>query len=159
MLLINIHKLDIILAYPITIGALEDKIDNIGSIFGLESEDIVALSRPKDLLKGGEVDAEGDVAVAAEGGEAFGFEHHGDEGDVRVVHGLESDAGVIAIKVAVLDEILDGVNHLLEPDPTVSLWAMLECGQYYKSACSRRASSILNVQSGVGWNAVGEDAL
>lgn len=29
-----------------------------------------------------------------------------------VVHGLEGDAGVIAVEVAVLDEILDGVDDL-----------------------------------------------
>lgn len=29
-----------------------------------------------------------------------------------VVHGLESDAGVIAVEVAVLDQVLDGVDDL-----------------------------------------------
>jgi hypothetical protein len=31
---------------------------------------------------------------------------------VRVVHGLEGDAGVIAVEVAVLDEILDCIDDL-----------------------------------------------
>ena len=29
-----------------------------------------------------------------------------------VVHGLKGDAGVIAVEVAVLDEVLDGVDDL-----------------------------------------------
>ena len=29
-----------------------------------------------------------------------------------VIHGLEGDAGVIAVKVAVLDEVLDGIDDL-----------------------------------------------
>jgi len=31
---------------------------------------------------------------------------------VRVVHGLEGDAGVIAVEIAVLDEIFDRFNYL-----------------------------------------------
>jgi hypothetical protein len=33
---------------------------------------------------------------------------------VGVVHGLERDTGVIAIEVAVLHEVLDGVDDLVE---------------------------------------------
>jgi hypothetical protein len=33
---------------------------------------------------------------------------------VRVVHGLEGDTGVIAVEVAVLDKVLDGVDDLVE---------------------------------------------
>jgi hypothetical protein len=33
---------------------------------------------------------------------------------VRVVHGLEGDTGVIAVEVAVLNEVLDGVDDLKE---------------------------------------------
>lgn len=31
-----------------------------------------------------------------------------------VVHGLERDAGVIAVEVAILNQVFDGVDHLLE---------------------------------------------
>lgn len=31
---------------------------------------------------------------------------------MRVVHGLKGDAGVIAVEVAVLDQVLDGVDDL-----------------------------------------------
>jgi hypothetical protein len=33
---------------------------------------------------------------------------------VRVIHGLEGDTGVIAVEVAVLDKVLDGVDDLEE---------------------------------------------
>ena len=112
MLLIDIHKLDIILAQPITFAALEDQVDNIRSIFRLEGQNVFVLGASEHLHEGGEVDAEGDVAVAAERGEGLGFEHHGDEGDVGTVHGLEGDAGVIAVEVAVLYEVFDGVDDL-----------------------------------------------
>jgi hypothetical protein len=31
---------------------------------------------------------------------------------VGIVHGLESNAGIIAVEVTVLDEILDGIDNL-----------------------------------------------
>ena len=60
-----------------------------------------------------------------------------------VVHGLEGDAGVIAVEVAVLDEIFDGVDDL---------FVALVCGLVFEGgccmhtffsrlACSRRASN------------------
>lgn len=103
MLLIDIHQLNIILAQPIALGVLKHEIDNIWCILCFQGQDVLVLGTPQHFHEGTQVDAEGDVAVAAEGGEGFGFEHHGDEGDVRVVHGLEGDAGVIAVEVAVLD--------------------------------------------------------
>ena len=112
MLLIDIHKLDIVLAQSIAFTALKHQIDDIRRVFRLQRQNILVLRTPQHLHQRGEIDAEGDVAVAAEGREGFGFEHHGDEGDVGVVHGLEGDARVIAVEVAVLDEIFDGVDDL-----------------------------------------------
>lgn len=66
MLLVNVHQFDVILADPVAIGALEDNVDNIWRVFGLEGENIVGLSGAEDLLKRGKVDTESDVAVAAE---------------------------------------------------------------------------------------------
>lgn len=114
MLLINVHKLQIVLAQSIVCAALEDQVQHIGGVLSLESKDIVILGGTKNLGEGCEVDTEGDVAIASIRGETLGLEHHGDEGDVGVVHGLESDTGVIAVKVAVLDEIFDGIDHLFE---------------------------------------------
>ena len=88
MLLINIHELQIILADAIILAALKHQVENIRRVLGLEREDILVLRGAKDFGEGGEVYAEGDVAVASKGGKGFGFEHHGHEGDVGVVHGL-----------------------------------------------------------------------
>ena len=112
MLLINVHELDVVLADPVALSALEDQVDDIRRVLGLEGEDVFVLCATEDFCEGGEVDAEGKVAVAAERREGFGLEHHGDQGDVGVVHGLERNTGVIAVEVAVLDEVLDGVDDL-----------------------------------------------
>ena len=112
MLLVNVHELDVVLANPVALSALEDQVDDVRRILRLKGEDVLVLCATKDFCEGGEVDAESKVAVAAEGREGFGLEHHGDQGDVGVVHGLEGNAGVIAVEVAVLDEVLDGVDDL-----------------------------------------------
>lgn len=112
MLLVNVHELDIVLAQPVALSALEDQVDDIGRVLGLEGEDVFVLCATEDFCEGGKVDAEGKVAVATEGREGLGLEHHGNEGDVGVVHGLERNAGVIAVEVAVLHEVLDGVDDL-----------------------------------------------
>lgn len=112
MLLINVHELDVVLAQSVALCALENQVDNIGRVLGLEGEDIFVLCAAEDLGEGGKVDAECEVAVAAERREGFGLEHHGDEGDVGVVHGLERNTGVIAVEVAVLDKVFDGIDDL-----------------------------------------------
>lgn len=112
MLLINIHQLDIILRDTIRLAGLKHQVDNIRRILGLKRENVLVLRRAENLGQAVQVDAQRDVAVAAEGREALGSEKHGDEGDVGVVHGLEGDAGVIAVEVAVLNEIFDGVDDL-----------------------------------------------
>jgi hypothetical protein len=112
MLLVNVHELDVVLAQPVALRALEHQVDNIRRILGFQCEDVIVLCAAQDLGERGEVDAERKVAIAAERREGFGLEHHGNEGDVGVVHGLERDTGVIAVEVAVLDEILDGVDDL-----------------------------------------------
>ena len=112
MLLIDIHQLDVVLAQPIGLAVLKHEIDNIWRIFRLESEDVLVLCGSQDLGERGQVDAERDVAIAAEGREGFGFEHHRDESDVGIVHGLESNAGVVAVEIAVLHEVFDGIDDL-----------------------------------------------
>ena len=122
MLLINVHQLDVILAQSVRLAALEDQVDHIRSIFSLEGEDIFILRGAEDLRQGVEVDAKGNVAVTSVGGEHFGFEHHRDEGDVGVVHGLESHARVIAVEVTILDEIFDGIDDLLQTSELFSIY-------------------------------------
>ena len=114
MLLINIHKLDIILAQPITLAALKHQIDNIWGIIRLEGQDILVLGASEHFHERAEIDAESDIAITAEGGEGFGFEHHGDESDVRIVHGLEGNAGVIAVKITILYQVFDSIDNLMD---------------------------------------------
>jgi len=113
MFLVDIHELDVILAQPRCGAGFEEQVDDIRRVLSLDGKGVVVSSGTKDLCKRTQVDSERNIAVAAEGIEGFGFEHHGDKGDVRVVHGLERDARVIAVEVAVLYEVLDGVDDLL----------------------------------------------
>lgn len=114
VLLVNVHELEVVLADAVIVAALEDEVEHVGRVVGLERQEVFVLGSAQNPGEGDEVDAEGDVPVAAEGREGLGLEHHGHEGDVTVVHGLERDARVIAVEVAVLDEVLDGVDHLLQ---------------------------------------------
>ena len=82
MLLVNVHQLDVVLADSVALGALEDEVDDIGRVLGLEGQDVLVLGSTEDLLQRDKVDAEGDVAVASEWREGVGLEQHGDEGDV-----------------------------------------------------------------------------
>lgn len=67
MLLVNVHKLDVVLAQPVAFCALEDQVDNIRCVLSLESEDVLVLRATENFCEGGKVDAEGEVTVAAEG--------------------------------------------------------------------------------------------
>lgn len=110
--LVDVHQLDVVLADPVALGALKGEVDNIWRILGLHGQNVLALRTFQDLGEGGEIDSEGNVSIAAEGRKGLGLEHHRHERDVRVVHGLERDAGVIAVEVAVLHEIFDGIDDL-----------------------------------------------
>lgn len=112
MLLIDIHQLQIILAQSITLTALKDQVKNIWCVFCLDSQDILVASGAEHFRKRGEVETKRNVAIASVGGEAFCLQHHGDERDVGVVHCLEGDTGIIAVEVAILDEIFDGIDDL-----------------------------------------------
>jgi len=113
MLLIDVHQLDIVLAEPVGLLALKHQVDHVGRILGLEREDVVVLRRAEHLGERAQVDAQRQVAVAAVWREALGFEDHRHERHVRVVHGLKGDAGVVAVEVAVLHELSDGLDYLL----------------------------------------------
>ena len=112
VLLVDVHQLDVVLAEPIHRAALEDEVEAVGRVVGLERHDVVRLSRPKHLGQRGQVDAQRQVPVAAVGREALGPEHHRHQRHVRVVHGLQRDARVVAIEVAFLYEVLDGIDNL-----------------------------------------------
>lgn len=114
VLLVNVHELQVVFADTIILAALEYEVERVGVIIGLDSEDILILSSTQNPGEGAEVNAEGNVAVASVGREGFGLEHHGNESNVTVIHGLESNSRIVAIEVAILDEILDGINHLFQ---------------------------------------------
>lgn len=145
VLLVDVHQLDIILAYPVGLRALEHEVNRVGGVLGLERQDIFVLGGPQNFGQRDQVDSQRDVTVAAVGGEAIGAEQHGDQGNVGVVHGLEGDSGVIAVEVAVLDEVFDGVGDLA----IVSIIHLLgfqsmrwsRRTRLRRLACSRRASN------------------
>ena len=114
VLLVDIHKLEVVLAKSVTLAALEQEVEDIWGVLGLESEDVIVLSGAKDLSEGGEVDSKSYVAIASVWREALCLEHHGNQGDVGVVHSLQRNSRVIAVEVTILDQILDGIDDLEE---------------------------------------------
>ena len=144
MLLINVHQLDIVLAHAVRLVVLEHQVDHVRRVLRLEREDVLVLRASQHLRERGEVDAERDVAVAAEGREGLGFEHHGDEGDVRVVHGLQRDARVVAVEVAVLHEVFDRVDDLrcALVLPLLLVFVVFLSTFLSRFACSSRASNM-----------------
>lgn len=82
MFLINIHKLDVILADSIVLGVLKDQIQRIRRIGSLEGEDILVLGGAEDFGEGVQVDSESNVAVASVWRKPFMGKLHRDEGDV-----------------------------------------------------------------------------
>lgn len=112
VLLINVHQLDVVFTDPIVQCAFKHEVDDVWRVLGFERQDIFVLRTAEHFGQRCEIDAQGDVAVAAERGEGFGLEHHRHQGHVGIVHGLESDARVIAIEVAILDQVLDRLDHL-----------------------------------------------
>ncbi len=146
MLLVNVHELEVILGNTVVLGALEDKVQAVGGIFGLEGQDVFVLRGAQHLGERGQVDAERDVAVTPEGRESFGLQRHGHQGNMAVIHGLERDAAVIAVKVAVLDQVLNGVDNLEDARQyTVrgSLEVLHAALTFFRMlACSNRASSM-----------------
>jgi hypothetical protein len=76
MLLVNIHKLQVILAQSITLAALKHQIKNIRRVLSLDGQDIFILGGAENFCKGGEVDTKSYVAVASVGGETLCLEHH-----------------------------------------------------------------------------------
>lgn len=152
MLLVNVHQLEVVFAQPVAVAALEDKVQHIRRILGLDGEDVLVLRRTENLGQGRKVNTKRDVAVASVWGKALGLEHHGHERDVRVVHGLEGDSGIIAVEVAVLHQVLNGIDNLHR-----LVGIFLECNQtmltfFSRFACSRRASSTGKSQQRNQWS-------
>ncbi|KAI3419455.1 uncharacterized protein J3R85_013140 [Psidium guajava] len=98
-------------------GALEHESDGVAAAVGLERDDVVVASTPEHPGRVAEVDARGDVAVAAVVVEALWAEEEGDEGHVAGVHGLEREPGRGAVEVGLVDEFLDRFEDLLQETP------------------------------------------
>lgn len=88
MLLVNVHELDIILAQAVALAGFEHQVYHIRRILRLQRQDIFVLCTSEDLHQGAQIDSKSNVAVAAKRGEGLGFEHHRDERDMGIVHGL-----------------------------------------------------------------------
>jgi hypothetical protein len=114
VVLVDVHELDIVLANPVRFGTLEDEIDHIGGVFRLQGKDVATLGCAKHLGQRDQIDTQSDVAVTAVWGEALGFEQHGHESNVGIVHGLQRNSGIAEVEVAILDEVLDSIDHLAE---------------------------------------------
>ena len=113
MLLVNVHQLDVIFADSVVLRVLKDKVQAIWCILGLQCDHVFILGTSENLCEGIQVDSKSNVAVAAVWGETVGSEKHGYQGNMGIVHCLESDTSVIAVEVAILDEILHGLDDLL----------------------------------------------
>ena len=68
----------------------------------------------EDLGHAVQIHAHGELPVAPEPVEAISSQTDGDQGDVRVVHGLQLDAAVATVPGGLLQQLLDRVQHLLE---------------------------------------------
>ena len=73
MLLIDIHELDIVFTKPITLAALEDQVDYVGSVFRLQCQDVLILRASQHLHQRAKVDPQCDISITAEGREGLGF--------------------------------------------------------------------------------------
>lgn len=110
--LVNVYEFEVIFVDVVVFVVFEDEVQDIGSVFGFEGQDVFVLGGVENFGEGGEVDIECDVVVVLVGGEVFGFEYYGDEGNVGVVYSLQCDIGVIVVEVVVLNEVFDGIDNL-----------------------------------------------
>jgi hypothetical protein len=112
VLLVDVHELDIILADTVVLGVFEDQAEHVRRVLRLQRQGIIALRRTQHLLQTAQVDSQRDVPVASELREALRLQMHRHQRDVRVVHRLQRNSRIIAVKVAILDQVLDGIDDL-----------------------------------------------
>jgi hypothetical protein len=85
---------------------LVNKVQEVGIVGGFERADIVVLGALEDLGQTGEVDAQRHGTITSIVDEEFVGQVDRDQGDVRVVHGLEADAFLGALEVGIGYELL-----------------------------------------------------
>lgn len=93
---------------------LEHERQRISSIFRLEGDHVVISGALENFGQVTRVESEGERSVTSEVIESFGLEGNSHERNVRTVHGLDGELVFAAINVGILNQILDGLNDLLE---------------------------------------------
>jgi hypothetical protein len=109
---VNVHELEIKLREALGIWGLKHEGDGISIVFTLHGDGIIVRSTFKDLGEVLELHAHRDVAVAAIVLKAVRAELKGDEGDMGGIHGLQTKSSAVAIKIGVINEVLNGLNDL-----------------------------------------------
>lgn len=141
MLLINVHELYVIFADSVHPGTLEDEVYDIWRVFSLQCEEIVVPTCAEHFGERAKVNAESNIAVASKRGEGVRSQQHGYESDVGVIHGLQRDAGVIAVEIAILHQVLDSIDNLEHSQVDLCVQPRVLLTFLRRLACSKRASS------------------
>merc|ERR1719186_1541616 len=92
----------------------EHEVNRITLVLGLNGDDVVIGSASENLSHAFQPHPHGELPVASELVEPVGPEIDGDQGDVRIVHGLQLDTTVAAIPSGFFQEVLQGLQNLLQ---------------------------------------------
>lgn len=93
---------------------LEQEGNSVSAVLSLDGNLVVVGDVLEDLNQGSNVDTQGEVAVASVVIESISTEEEGHQGGVVVIHSLHLHSGSCAIKVGLINQVLDGVDDLLE---------------------------------------------
>ena len=93
---------------------LEEECNSVCIVLSLDGHAVVVGYTLEDLCDGGNVDTKSDVSVAYVVLKAISTEEEGDKGSVVLIHRLKLDASACAVEVGLVDQVLDGINDLLE---------------------------------------------
>jgi hypothetical protein len=85
---------------------LVNEVQEVGIVTGFERADVVVFGALEDFGQTGEVDAQRHGSVTSIVDKKLVLQADSDEGDVRVVHGLEADALFGALEVGIGYELL-----------------------------------------------------
>lgn len=88
--------------------------DSVASIISFNGNNIIISSALQHLGHIVEIHSHGEVPITAIMLKAFGSEEESDERHVAGIHGLKGEATGGAVEVGIVDELLDGLQDLLE---------------------------------------------
>ncbi|KAJ8544259.1 hypothetical protein ON010_g12008 [Phytophthora cinnamomi] len=94
-------------------GGLEHDVERVAVVLRRERQGVVVARALEDLGQRRRLHAQRDVAVAAVVLEALGAQQQRHERHVRAVHGLQRQARLGAVDVALGDEVLHGLHDEL----------------------------------------------